>query len=610
MQKRRYRREETLKLGMRFPAMARAAVAFTLLSPFSFTCRAGTCTVDGKPITGSEAAVELGYGTSSLTLTVKTNGDTTQTYTFKSNQNSYDASVDGGPSNLESKDDAASFARALCTPKPPSYGGPMPMARPRQASATAGVAGQYTGDFALGDFNGDGVVDSAVLSASGFTVNIYGASGQTISSAFYPVSNITSSIVVADFNGDGNQDIAVLSVPSSGGGTALVYLGRGDGTFQSVISSSAAAGGYPFYLVAADFNGDTKQDLAISVLPPSSGAGSVAVLIGKGDGTFAAHVNYPVGLAPATIVAADFTGDGVTDVVVLDSETGITNKVWVLPGKGDGTFGTAVSTATGTTSGSLSYADLNHHGILDLLIADQLASSMVLMVGNGGGTFQAPQRYLSGAQNTAVTIVPLDDGNSGILAFDNASGAVNYFFADTSGAVLSPPVQSIGLSPAAIAAGDLNGDGQPDIAITDSESGNLYVLLSKGKGAFGNPAAYPLPSTPGPLALGDLNNDGALDAIIATSGGLAVLLGSTTGSLSSAQSFSSGQSFNSVTLADFNGDGNLDAASARGPMERSLFSWALGQAVSRPQLQSLSLTDSSRWPPLQPISTMTASRTW
>jgi uncharacterized protein (TIGR03437 family) len=576
MHKRRYQPEKPLglepgmarKMGLSvsFPALARAAVAFALLSLFSFTCRAGTCTQNGTPITGGDAASELRYGTGFLKLEVKSKGEATRTYTFLGTPVGYQVSENGGPAMTRDNNNAASFAQDLCTPKSTSGSSSASgaMARPRQASGTVAVGGQYTGDFALGDFNGDGVVDSAVLTASGFAVNIYGANGQTISSDSYPVSNITSSIVVADFNGDGKQDIAVLSVPSSGGGTALIYLGRGDGTFQNAISSSAAASGYPFYLVAADFNGDTKQDLAISVVPPGSSAGSVAVLIGKGDGTFAAPVNYPVGLAPATIVTADFTGDGITDVAVLDSETGITNKVWVLPGKGDGTFGTAISTATGTTSGNLSYADLNHDGILDLLIADQLASSMVLMVGNGGGTFQAPQRYLSGAQNTAVTIVPLGDGNSGILAFDNASGGVNYFFADTSGAVLSPPVQSIGLSPAAIAAGDVNGDGQPDIAITDSESGNLYVLLSKGKGTFGNPAAYPLPSTPGPLALGDLNNDGALDAIIATSGGLAVLLGSATGSLSSAQSFSSGESFNSVTVADFNKDGNLDAASASG----------------------------------------------
>lgn len=553
-----------------FPAIARAAVAFALLSHFSFTCLASTCTDFGTPITGDEASRSLYYGTSFLQLKVMTKGGATKTYTFTNTPSGYQVSENGGPVSLKDNSDAASFAKSLCkgTSSSGSNSAIGAMAVPRQASAsvsgTAGVSGQYTGDFALGDFNGDGVVDSAVLGASGFTVNIYGASGQTISSAFYPVSNITSSIVVADFNGDGKQDIAVLSVPASGGGTALIFPGRGDGTFQSAISSSAAASGYPFYLVAADFNGDGKQDLAISVLPPGSSAGSVAVLLGKGDGTFAAPVNYTVGLAPATIVAADFTGDGITDVAVLDAQTGITNKVWILPGKGNGTFGTAVSTATGTNSGSLSYADLKHDGTLDLLIADQLASSMVLMLGNGGGTFHAPQRYLSGAQNTALTIVPLGDGNSAILAFDNASGGINYFFADTSGVLLSPPVQSIGLAPAAIAAGDVNGDGQPDIAITDSESNNLYVLLSKGKGTFGNPAAYPLPSTPGPLALADLNNDGALDAIVATSGGLAVLLGSTTGSLSSAQSFSTGGSFNSVTVADFNGDGKLDAASASG----------------------------------------------
>lgn len=276
-------------LSVCFPAIARAAVAFALLSHFSFTCRASTCTELGSPITGDEASKKLYYGNvgGALQLKVMTKGGATKTYTFAETPSGYQVSEDGGPVSLKDNSDAASFAKSLYkgTSSSGSNSAIGAVAVPRQASAsvsgTAGLSGQYTGDFALGDFNGDGVVDSAVLGASGFTVNIYGASGQTISSAFYPVSNITSSIVVADFNGDGKQDIAVLSVPASGGGTALIFPGRGDGTFQSAISSSAAASGYPFYLVAADFNGDGKQDLAISVLPPGSSAGSVAVCSGK-----------------------------------------------------------------------------------------------------------------------------------------------------------------------------------------------------------------------------------------------------------------------------------------------------------------------------------------
>ena len=208
------------------------------------------------------------------------------------------------------------------------------------------------------------------------------------------------------------------------------------------------------------------------------------MLIGKGDGTFAAAVPYAVGLAPATIVTADFTGDGIPDIAVLDAESGITNKVWILPGKGDGTFLSPVSTATGTNAGYLQYADFDHDGNLDLLIADELSSTMVLMFGKGGGTFQAPQRYLSTAYSSSLGIMPLGDGNTAIFAPDNLSNLMDVYFASSTGLLLSPAVQTLGQSPAAVAAGDVNGDHLPDIALTDSETNNLYLEVSKGQGTF------------------------------------------------------------------------------------------------------------------------------
>jgi uncharacterized protein (TIGR03437 family) len=308
-----------------------------------------------------------------------------------------------------------------------------------------------------------------------------------------------------------------------------------------------------------------SPDLAVSAAPASASTpGTVEVLIGAGDGSFAAPVSYPVGVAPATIVADKFTSGGNLDIVVLDSQSNITNKVWLLPGKGDGTFGAAVSTATGTISGYLSYADFNHDGALDLLIADQLSSSMVLMYGKGDGSFQAPQPYAASAQPVSLAIFPLQDGNTAVISSDNASGNLDLYFADTSGALAAVPIQTVGQQPVAIAAGDVNGDAKIDVAMVDGSSNSLYLFLSQGQGAFASPIAYSLPSTPGPLALADLNADGSADAIVATSGGLAVLMGSLAGTLGSAQMYATSFSLDSVTVGDFNKDGSPDVAAAAG----------------------------------------------
>lgn len=425
------------------------------------------------------------------------------------------------------------------------------------SSSPSGQAAQYV---TVGDFNGDGILDTAIETATGISVNLYQANG-TFATTVYPISGLqTSSIVAVDFNGDGNLDLAVpLMQDASGQGHIAVLLGHGDGTFGT--PSNTAAGPFPFYLAAGDFNSDGKTDLAVTSLPASStGSGSVLVLLGNGDGTFAPAVSYPVGLAPATIVAADFNGDGKLDLAALDADTEIVNKLWVLLGNGDGTFKTAVSTATATSAGYLSYADLNHDGKLDALIADQNASDMAILMGNGDGTFQPPTLYLAAAQPVSVGVQPLGDGNTALFLGDAASGRFALGFAAPDGTVGIPPLQNIGQSTAAITTGDLNGDGQPDLVITDPVAGSLDVLLSTGKGQFGSPVTYSAGNTPGALALADLKGDGVLDAIVGTASGLGVLLGTGGGAFGMAQFYTASDTFGTVAIADFNGDGKPDVA--------------------------------------------------
>jgi uncharacterized protein (TIGR03437 family) len=502
----------------------------------------------------------------------------------------YTDDIANNPEGIYSDEQAQSIVNSLC---PDGVSFQKSKLRPRaNATATAGVSGGSTGYVAIADFNGDGIADSAVLGPAGFTVNLIGKNGTPASTQVYPVANAGSSILAADFNQDGKTDIAVVTDAPQGGGSVMIFLGRGDGTFAAGTPVVFPTTSFPFYLAAGDFNRDGKIDLAVSVLPSqTTSAGSVAVLLGKGDGTFAAPVSYPVGLGAATLVSDDFTGDGTADIVVLDARSDITNKVWVLPGNGDGTFRAAVSTPTGTNAGSLFYADFDHDGNLDLMIADQLASSMVLMRGKGDGTFQAPQRYLSGAYSDSLGLIPLGDGNTAIFSPDNAGGNADLFFVNSAGVVVSPSVQSVGKNAAAVAVGDANGDHLTDIAVTDSGSNSLYLQLSKGSGQFAAPVAYSLPAIPGAVALADLNKDGNADAIVATASGLAVLMGASNGQLGAVRTFAGGVNFNSVTVADFNGDGRPDVAAAAGSVGVSIF---LGNGDGSLQsARQLSLTSGS-----------------
>src|SRR5881296_1470724 len=140
------------------------------------------------------------------------------------------------------------------------------------------------------------------------------AAAQTISfithKDFVSGSNPVS-VAVGDFNADGVQDLALTNYnccnPSSyhpENNTVAVLLGNGDGTFQP--ARTFAVGTNPTSVVAGDFNGDGKLDLAVA----NAGSNTIAVLLGNGDGSFQTAQTFAVGITPWSVRMADFNSDG------------------------------------------------------------------------------------------------------------------------------------------------------------------------------------------------------------------------------------------------------------------------------------------------------------
>jgi len=123
-------------------------------------------------------------------------------------------------------------------------------------------------------------------------------------------------VAVADLDQDGRLDLAVAN---NGANTVSVLLGHGDGTFAPRVDF--ATGEMPDGVRVGDLNGDGAPDLVVANYQVQFG-GSVSVLPGRGDGTFAAETEYPTGWGPTTVALGDLNGDGKLDVVTSNTYGG------------------------------------------------------------------------------------------------------------------------------------------------------------------------------------------------------------------------------------------------------------------------------------------------
>jgi predicted dienelactone hydrolase len=330
-----------------------------------------------------------------------------------------------------------------------------------------------------GDFNGDGKLDVAVsnCNSNDISVRLGNGDGTFQNPDAYSVGTCPFGIAVGDFNGDGNLDLAVANWKIN---TLSVLLGNGDGTFR--LAKSYEAGNGARSVVVGDFNGDGKLDLAVANQNctdggPPCGQGTVSILLGNGDGSFQAHVDYQSADGPTWITTGDFNGDGKLDLAVSASNGGSETEVSVLLGDGHGVFQQATNYTVGLNPVGVATADFNKDGKLDLAVVNN-AGSISILLGKGDGTFQTHVDYTAAAYPVGIAIADFnEDGNLDLAVANAGSNTVSFFMGKGDGTFGSQVQSGTGAQPYGVAVGDFNQDGRLDLAATNSVDGTVSILL-------------------------------------------------------------------------------------------------------------------------------------
>lgn len=262
----------------------------------------------------------------------------------------------------------------------------------------------------MGDLSGDGRLDLAVMHDQSVSVLLGKGDGSLAANVDYPAGSQLTAIALGDLNGDGKLDIVVTNAVGPSG-TAIVLLGTGGGMFAGNLAYQV--GIYPNGVALGDLNGDGKSDIVVANTG-ADGYWSASVLLGKGDGTFAAKVDYDTGHGPSAVRLGDLNGDGNLDIIMSSSiYLNNVDTVTVLLGKGDGTFAAKVEYGTGVSPNSVALGDFNGDGWLDVVTSNfgdsPQSGGVSLLLGKGDGTFATKLDYLVADPPSSIAVGDLND---------------------------------------------------------------------------------------------------------------------------------------------------------------------------------------------------------
>ena len=366
----------------------------------------------------------------------------------------------------------------------------------------------------LADFNADGTTDLACTNDLDDNVSVLiGNPDGTFSQAVdYPVGSRPRPIKSEDVNNDGILDLVVGNIGSR---NVSVLLGKGDGSFGNASNFivSFFTNNLPVDLAIGDLNDDGWVDIVCANLDFGN-VSNVGVLLGSGNGNFAAPNTIDVGGRPDGVLLNDFDNDEDLDIVVCNS-TGPISYVENF-GNGNFEFTHFVTDPTAITT-RLKTLDVNQDFIPDLVATnyvDDIGTFLTFFIGNGDGTFLEAASHAIGSAPRQIAIGDLNSDGFVDFVTPNYPGDISVLLSDGSFNYLPAVSYEVGENPQGIAICDFNGDSNLDIAVTGSDERSIRVLFGDENATFDAHIDIAAGTRPEDLFAADLNHDSKPDLVV------------------------------------------------------------------------------------------------
>jgi hypothetical protein len=342
----------------------------------------------------------------------------------------------------------------------------------------------------------------------------------------YPGGVGPKAALVRDLDGDGRVEVVVPFRSWSGVRGIRVMRGQSDGSLGDPAMYPTDA--WPDFIESADLDHDGLLDL-VAVCYKSWGHGGVAVLLGRGAGTFHQALEFDIDGDPSAVALGDLDEDGNIDAVVNDDNYYSTHRARLLLGHGDGTFATPIELPLVDRLFAPKLADVNGDGHLDLVaVAEAFGPASVdwflqTQPGAGDGTLASPNRVLLPVNSDQLAMFDFDgDGRSDAVTSSTYTafmvpGFVQLYPALPSGTFGTATTLWTGFSAGRSALADIDGDGHMDIAIPHPQllTGGGGISLARGLGGFAFEPTEEIRTGGSAIACygGDIEGDGDVDFI-------------------------------------------------------------------------------------------------